>query len=378
MDFAFTEEQDMFRDALARLLREQYTFDTRRAVTGSESGWRPEFWAQLGEMGMLAAPFSEEDGGFGGGAVETMIIMEELGKAIAVEPFLPSIVCGGGFLKHGGSADQKAEYLPGVVSGERVLAFAHGEPGGRYDLGHVTTSAKADGSGFVLNGHKAVVIGAPWASDLIVTARTAGGPRDAAGISVFIVAKDTPGITTRDYATVDGRRASDVYFENVAIGGDALIGELDNGLPLIEHIADEAVAALCAEACGAMEVTRLTTLDYAKQRKQFGKAIGEFQVLQHRMADMFIETQQAISMAYLATIKLGDPAAERQKAVSAAKVRIGQAATFVGQAAIQIHGGMGMTDELAVGSYFKRLSILTQEFGDIDHHMRRHIRLNRG
>ena len=374
MDFDFTDEQNMVRDGISRLIREQYDFDTRRNVIASDTGWRPELWAQLAELGMLAAPFSEEDGGFGG-ATESMIIMEEFGKGLAVEPFIPSVVCGGGFLKHGGSAAQREEYIGGIISGEMVFAFAYAEPRGRYDLANLETTAKADGGDYMLNGHKAVVIGAPWATHFVVTARTSGGQTDKDGISVFVVDKAAQGVSTRDYATVDGRRASEVYFENVKLTGDALIGEADNGLPLIEKVVDEATAAVCAEAVGAMKVTNETTLDYSRQRKQFGVPIGSFQVLQHRMADMLMEYEQSVSMMYLATIKLDEDDATRKKNVSAAKVRIGQAARFIGQSAIQTHGGMGMTDELAVGSYFKRLSIIESEFGSVDHHMRRHIAL---
>ncbi|GAB5487279.1 MAG: acyl-CoA dehydrogenase family protein [Parasphingorhabdus sp.] len=377
MDFEFTDEQNMVRDGISRLIREEYDFDTRREVVASDSGWRPELWAQLAELGMLAAPFSEADGGFGG-ATEAMIIMEEFGKGLAVEPFIPSVVCAGGFLKHGGNEAQREEYIGGIISGEKVFAFAYAEPRGRYDLANLETSAKADGGDYVINGHKAVVVGAPWATHLVVTARTSGGQTDANGISVFVVAKDADGVSTRDYATVDGRRASEVYFENVKVSGDALIGEADNGLPLIEQVVDEATAAVCAEATGAMKITNETTLDYSRQRKQFGVAIGSFQVLQHRMADMLMEYEQAVSMTYLATIKLDEDAVERKKNVSSAKVKIGQAARFIGQAAIQTHGGMGMTDELAVGSYFKRLSIFESEFGSVDHHMRRHIKLVAG
>ncbi len=376
MDFEFTDEQNMVRDGISRLVREQYDYDTRREVIASEAGWRPELWAQLAELGMLAAPFGEEDGGFGG-ATEAMIIMEEFGRGLAIEPFIPTVVCAGGFLKHGGSAAQREEYIGGIISGEMVFAFACAEPRGRYDLADLQTTAKKDGGDYVLNGHKAVVIGAPWASHLIVTARTSGDQRDDGGISVFLVAGDADGVSRRDYATVDGRRASEVYFENVKIPADALIGEADNGLPLIEKVVDEATAAVCAEATGAMKVTNEMTLDYSRQRKQFGTPIGSFQVLQHRMADMLMEHEQSVSMMYLATIKLDEESdAERKKAVSAAKVRIGQSSRFIGQAAIQTHGGMGMTDELAVGSYFKRLSIVEGEFGSVDHHLRRHMKLS--
>ena len=341
----------------------------------SEAGWRPAIWAQLAELGILGMPFSEEDGGFGGGAIDAMVVMEEFGKGLVVEPFVPSVVCGGGFFKHAGSAAHKEEHLAGIMSGEQIFAFAWAEPKGRYNLADLETTARKDGAGFVLNGHKSVVIGAPWATHFVVTARTAGGRRDASGVSAFCVRKDAPGVITRDYPTVDGRRASEVYFENVALGPEHVIGELDGALPLIELVADEATAALCAEACGAMGVAHAQTVEYSRTRKQFGVAIGKFQVLQHRMVDMFMEHEQSISMTYMATLKLGEPAIERKKAVSAAKVRIGQAGRFVGQQAVQIHGGMGMTDELAVGHYFKRLTMIDSEFGGVDHHMKRYTDL---
>jgi len=376
MDFNFTEEQNMVRDGLSRLIREDYDYDTRRDVINSDSGWRPQFWSQLAELGMLAAPFSEEDGGFGGGAVETMLVMEEFGKGLVVEPYVPSVVCAGGFLRDGANAAQKEEYLSALIGGEKIFAFAYAEPKGRYDLAYLETNAKKDGGDYVLNGHKAVVVGAPWATHFIVTARTGGDVADASGISIFIVARDADGVTMRDYGTVDGKRASEVYFENVKLSADALIGEADNGLPLIEKIVDEATVAICAEAYGAMKTAQEMTVEYSRQRKQFGVAIGSFQVLQHRMVDMYVEYEQSVSMTYMATIRLSEEEKARKLAVSAAKARVGQAARFVGQAAIQTHGGMGMTDEMAIGSYFKRLSIFEGEFGNVDHHLKRHIALS--
>ncbi len=378
MDFNFTEEQGMIRDSLARLIREKYDFETRTGIVNSDAGWSPEMWAQFAELGLLMAPFSEDDGGLGGGPIDSMIIMEEFGKGLVVEPFIPSVVCGGGFLKHGGSAAQKEEHLAAIMGAESTFAFAYAEPRGRYNLADLETTAKKDGAGYVLNGHKAVVIGAPWADKLVVTARTSGDRRDEGGISVFIVDKGAKGVTTRDYPTVDGRRASEVYFENVSVGADALIGEADNGLGLIEQVVDEAISATCAEAMGAMGVAHAMTVEYSRQRKQFGTPIGKFQVLQHRMVDMFMEHEQSISMTYMATLKLDEDAVTRQKAASAAKVRIGQAGRFVGQEAIQIHGGMGMTDELAVGHYFKRLTMIDSEFGNVDHHLRRYTTLSAG
>ena len=253
-----------------------------------------------------------------------------------------------------------------------MLAFAFAEPQGRYNLADLAVTAKKSGAGYTLNGHKAVVIGAPWADTLIVTARTAGGQRDAKGVSVFIVDKKTKGISCRDYPTVDGLRASEITFENVAVGADALIGEVDNGLPLVERVVDEGIAALSAEAIGSMKVLNDMTVEYCKTRKQFGVPIGKFQVLQHRMVDMFMNYEQSVSITYMVTLKLNEDAAERRKAASAAKVQIGKAGRFIGQQAVQLHGGMGMTDELAVGHYFKRLTMIDTMFGNVDHHLRRY------
>ena len=377
MDFSFTEEQSMLRDTVASYLADTYSFEARRAVVGKEPGWNPAVWKAFAEeLGILGAPFSEELGGLGGGPIENMIVMEELGKALVVEPYLGTVVIGGGFLKHSGSA-QAADLIGEIIAGTATFAFAYAEPQGRYNLADLKTTAKKDGDGYVLNGAKAVVVGAPWASHLIVTARTSGGQRDAQGISAFIVPKDAAGVSTRDYPTVDGGRASEVTLENVKVGADALLGPEGQGLPLIEKVVDEAIAAVCAEACGVMRRLHEGTLEYTKQRKQFGAPLSSFQVLQHRMVDMFIQLEQSISMTYMATIKLSDDA-ERSKAASAAKVQIGKACRFVGQQAIQLHGGMGMTDEMAIGHYFKRATLIEGLFGNVDHHLSRYEFLSLG
>ncbi len=378
MDFNFTSEQDMLRDSIARMLREQYDFETRRKVAKSDTGWRPAVWSQFAEMGLLGAPFSEADGGFGGGPVESMIVMEEFGKGLVIEPFLQTVVVAGGFLKHAGTAAQKEDHLAAIIGGERIFGFAYAEPKGRYNLNDLTTTAKKDGAGYVLNGHKAVALGTPMASHLVVTARTSGGQRDAGGVTVFIVPKSAKGVITRDYPTVDGLRASEVYFENVSVGADAVVGPVDGGLPLIEKVVDEAIAALCAEAVGCMSVLNTATLEYSKTRKQFGVTIGSFQVLQHRMADMFMAYEQSVSMAYMVTLKLGEADKARKMAASAAKVQIGKAGRLVSQDAVQIHGGMGMTDELNVGHYFKRLTMIESQFGNTDWHLRRFTELSGG
>ena len=374
MDFSFTEEQSMLRDTVASYLADHYSFDQRKAALGKEPGWSPAIWKAFAEeLGILGAPFSEELGGLGGGAVENMIVMEEFGKALVVEPYLGTVVIAGGFLKHSGHA-KAAELIGQIISGDAIFAFAYAEPQGRYNLADLKTTAKKDGASWVLNGHKAVVIGAPYATHLIVTARTDGGQRDTTGVSVFIVPKDAAGVTTRDYPTVDGFRASEVYLENVKVDADAIVGPAGQALPLVETVVDEAIAATCAEACGVLRKLHEGTLEYTKQRKQFGQPISSFQVLQHRMVDMFIGVEQSISMTYMATIKLDS--AERSKSASAAKVQIGKACKFVGQNAIQLHGGMGMTDEMAIGHYFKRATMIEGQFGSVDHHLRRYESLS--
>ena len=377
MDFSFTEEQSMLRDTVASYLADNYGFDQRRATLAKDPHWSPATWKAFAEeLGILGAPFSEDLGGLVGGPIENMIVMEEFGKGLVIEPYLGTVVLGGGFLKHGGGA-QAGELIGAIIEGKAVFAFAYAEPQGRYNLADLTTTAKKDGAGFVLNGRKAVVVGASWATHLVVTARTSGGQRDQQGVSVFIVPKDAAGVTTRDYPTVDGFRASEVTLENVAVDASALVGPEGQAMPLIETVLDEAIAATCAEACGVLRKLHEGTLEYTKQRKQFGQPISQFQVLQHRMVDMFIQVEQSISMTYMATIKLGD-AKESSKAAAAAKVQIGKACKFVGQNAIQLHGGMGMTDEMAIGHYFKRATMIESAFGSTDHHLARYEFLSLG
>lgn len=374
MNFDYTDEQNMLRDSIAKWAQGQYDFDKRREALKNEDAWKTN-WATFAELGLLAAPLPEDFGGLGGGAIDISVVTEEFGKALVVEPYVPTVVLGGGALNYGGNAAQKEEHLNAIAAGERVIAFAQAEPKSRWTLHDVATTAKKDGAGWVLNGHKAVVIGAPQADHLLVSARTGGGQRDAKGISLFLVPKDAKGISTRDYPTMDGSRAAEVYFENVSVGAANLIGETDNALGLIEHIVDDANAAYNHEAVGCMRMMVSSTQEYAKTRKQFGRAIAEFQVLQHRMVDMFMAAEESYSMALRATIKVSDDA-ERARAVSAAKVSIGKHGRFVGQAAVQIHGGMGVTDEMRVGHYFKRVTMLDATFGNVDSHLKRYTALS--
>ncbi len=376
MNFDYSDEQNMLRDSIAKWAAGQYDFDKRRAALASEDGWRKN-WASFAELGLLAAPLPEAYGGLGGGAVDIGVVCEEFGKALVVEPYVAAVVIAASALNAAGSEAQKEEHLNAIAAGERVIAFAQAEPKSRWSLNDVSTSAKKDGAGYVLNGHKAVVLGAPQADHLLVSARTGGGQRDAKGVSLFLVPKAAKGVSTREYPTMDGTRAAEIYFENVALGAEHLIGAAGEALPLIERIVDEANTAYAHEAVGCMRMMTDLTREYAKQRKQFGRAIADFQVLQHRMVDMFMATEESVSMALLATIKLGESATERAKAVSAAKVSIGRAARFVGQAAVQIHGGMGVTDEMRVGHYFKRTTMIDSTFGNVDYHLKRYTGLTR-
>jgi alkylation response protein AidB-like acyl-CoA dehydrogenase len=374
MDFSFTEEQRLLQNSVSRYLADNHTYEAWRKFTRGEVGRDPAHWRQFAELGLLAAPLPEEYGGLGGGALETMIVMKEFGRALVIEPYVATVIVAGGLLARCGTASQREKWLPGIAAGEVVLAFAGAEPNGRYNSAAVATSAKKRGSGYVLNGHKAVVIGAPWADALVVTARTSGGPRDAAGISLFLVDRRAAGVSSRDFPTVDGGRASEITFENVEVPAERLIGAADEGLALIEQAVDEAIIAHCAEAVGLMSALHEQTVAYAKTRKQFGQPIGKFQVLQHRMVDMFVALEQAVSITLMATLKRESE--ERAAAAAAAKVAVGKAARFVGQQAIQIHGGMGMTDELAAGHYFKRLTLFDTLYGSSDHHLGRYAALS--
>ena len=372
MDFTYTETQGMIRDTLSRFLADSYSFDARQKMINSVTGRDPGIWSALAtELGMLSAPFSEDHGGLGGGHLENALIMEEMGKVMAIEPYLQTVVIGGGALKAVGGAQADA-IIPGIIAGETTIAFAYAEPQGRYDLTNLRTTAKADGAGYILNGHKGVVYCAPWATYLLVTARTGGSHRERAGVDLFLIDANLSGIVRRDYPTVDGNRASEIYFENVAIPGDALLA---GGIDLIEQIVDQATVAVCAEATGVMAKLHEGTLDYAKQRQQFGQPIARFQVLQHRMVDMFMEVEQAKSMTLYATLHLDKPASERMAAVSQAKAKVSRGAQFVGQNAIQTHGGIGITQELAIGHYFKRATMIESQFGSSDYHYERFERI---
>src|ERR1700736_4597456 len=372
MDFDLSEEQRLLKESVDGLLRTSYDFDARKKYMAERGGWSKSVWGKLAEQGLLGLPFSEDDGGFGAGAVETMIVMEALGKALVLEPYLATVVIAGAFLRHGGSAAQKAAHIPSIIDGAKTFAFAQLEKNSRYDLNDVATSAKKKGGGWVIDGEKFVVINGENADTLVVTARTKGGQRDKAGIGVFLVPGNAKGIAKKTYPTQDGLHAADITFTGVEVGNNAVIGDPENGLPLIERVVDEARIAMCAEAVGAMDESLKATVEYLKTRKQFGVPIGSFQPLQHRAADMFVALEQARSMSMFATMASDfDDAKERATAVAAAKVQIGKSGKFIGQQSIQLHGGIGMTMEARIGHYFKRLTMIENTFGDTDYHLRR-------
>lgn len=368
MQFAFTDEQKLLAESVARFVTKDYAFESRRKVMAGDEGWGRDTWNKFAELGWLAAPFTEEQGGLGGGPVEAAIVMEGFGKGLVLEPYLPTVVLGGGLLAAGGRRD----LLAALIEGKLQASLAWVEPKARFDLAHVETRAARTNGGFALSGRKGVAFNAAAADWIIVPARTAGGTNDKQGITLFLVPKGAKGLALRPYRTVDGARAAEVTLDSVTLGPDAVLGEVDWGHPLLEAAIDRGIAAVCAEAAGIMAHIVATTRDYLKTRKQFGVPLASFQVLQHRSVDMYVLAEQAASMAYRAAV-LADARepADRARAVSAAKAWIGKAGRKVGQDAIQMHGGMGMTDEMPVSHYFKRLTMIDTLFGDYRFHRRR-------
>ena len=377
MNFDLNEEQRLLAESVGRFLDNTYGFEDRKKVIQSESGGSDAVWKQLAEMGVLSIPFSEAAGGIGGGAVDLMSAMQSIGKALLVEPVLATVLAGR-LIDCAGSAAQQGEVLTGVIDGSRKLAFAHTEDGARYRLSHVAATATKTADGWTLSGLKRVVLGAPLADMLVVTARTSGSAGDAQGVSMFLVASGAKGVSMTAYRTLDNQRAADVKLDAVAVRADALLGTEGAAMPVVEEAVDFATALLCAEAVGAMQFANDTTLEYLKTRKQFGAPIGSFQALQHRMVEMFVTAEQSRSMTYLACSKVdasGDPS-ERSRIVSAAKIKIADACRQISQESIQLHGGMGMTEEMKVSHTFRRLTMIAQQFGDADAHLERFASLD--
>lgn len=372
MDFDFSEEQRLLKDGLERLMRDNYSFDDRRKYRTEKRGFSEAMWSRYAELGLLALPFAPEHGGLGGCAVETMIVMEAFGKALILEPYFATVVLAGGIVRHGASEAQSAELIPAIAGGRLKLAFAYAEPQSRYDLSNVETRATKDVDGWVLNGVKSLVLHGEEADKIVVSARTAGDNCDRDGIGLFLVDGKARGVVRRGYPTQDSLRAAEIRLENVPIRECDVIGDPAGAFPLISRVADEAIASLCAEAVGCLEEMHAITLAYLKTRTQFGRAIGSFQVLQHRAVDMLVELEQSRSMAMYATIMASEADANtREAAISAAKAQIGQSARLIGQHSIQLHGGIGMTMEYSIGHYYKHLTMTDTLFGDAYHHLER-------
>jgi len=368
MDFDLTDEQRLLKDSVDRLIADHYAFEQRKKHMAEPTGWSQTVWNQYAEIGLLGLPFEEAHGGFGGGAVETMIVMEAFGRGLVLEPYFATVILGGGLLRRAGSDAHRAALVPQIVAGKLKLAFAHIERQSRYDLADVGTTARKDGDGYVLDGAKSVVLHGDCADKLLVTARVSGDRRDRNGVGLFLVDAGATGVTRRGYPTQDGLRAAEVTLSGVRIAADAVLGT--DALPAIEHVVDEAIAALCAEAVGCMQAMHEATLEYLKTRQQFGRPIGSFQVLQHRSVDMLVALEQARSMAMFAAVMAAEEdSTERRRAIAAAKVQIGRSGRHVGQEAIQLHGGIGMTMEYMVGHYFKRMTMIDMLFGDADTHL---------
>lgn len=371
MNFDFTEEQGMLRDSVARFIQDDYDFDTRRGIVELEKGFSPEKWRTFAELGWLSIPFAEELGGFGGNAVDVMVVMEQLGRGLVVEPYLATVLLFGGLLQRGGTPAQQEAHIPAIIAGERLGAFAYLERQSRYELADVKTTAAADGDGYVLNGEKVVVFNGANADHLIVTARTAGEQSDGEGISLFLVAADAPGVERISYRMMDGQLVANLVFTGVKLDGDALVGEVDQALGLVNEIVMEANLALSAEALGIMGELNAKTLEYTRTREQFGVAIGSFQALQHRMVDTFMSCEQTRSLLYRAVCAMTDEEEDAATAIHALKVMVDKAGRHIFGEAIQLHGGMGMTDELDIGHYAKRLMMINTTFGNGDYHQAR-------
>jgi pimeloyl-CoA dehydrogenase small subunit len=372
MNFELSEEQQMLAETIKRFVATHYNFDARAKILASPAGHSEDVWAALAEMGLLGLPFDEAHGGVGGTTVDVMLVMEAIGEGLLVEPYLATVGLGGRFLARAGSKAQQERILPALIQGKHAMAFAHTEPGARYDLRQVGLRARRSGESWVLDGDKRMVLHGGGADTLVVSARTAGGDTDVTGITLFLVPRTAPGLSVKASRTIDGLRTADIQLTGVTVGPDAVLGREGEGFPVIEEVVDYATALLCAEAVGAIRYANEATLEYLKTRRQFGVPIGSFQALQHRMVEMMISYEQARSMACLACVKIDTAdAAERRRVISAAKIKIADACRHVSQEAVQLHGGMGMTEELKISHTFRRLTMLAQTFGDAEHHLER-------
>lgn len=368
MDFKLSDEQEMLARTVARYVEREYDIASRRKLAASPLGYSPQNWASLAELGLLSLNIPESDGGMGGGPIETMLVMEAFGRGLVVEPFLPTAVVSAALLARGASESTRASLFPSIAAGELKVCVGTNEPEGGFDLSHVATSARLDGTGWRISGRKCVVLGGDSADKFIIPARTAAELTDRSGVTLFLVDSKAPGLSARPFPTIDGMRCAEVQLKDVP--AQAVIGEVNEGYPLLEWAVDRGIAALCAEAVGAIEALLQTTAEYLKTRSQFGQPLARFQALQHRIADMFTALQQARAVAVLAAAEVDNPDRdERRRALATAKTLVGRAGRLVGELAIQLHGGMGMTDEMSVGLYFKRLRCIDMTWGDSDYHL---------
>jgi len=371
MDFSLNEVQMMLDDSVEKFISNDYDFDTRQKYAGSEQGFSPEVWQTFAELGWTAVPFSEDDGGFGGGPVELMVMMMRFGKGLVVEPYLANIVLAGGLLRRTADAIQKEKWLQPIIAGELQAALAFVEPQSRYDISNVAMTATTDGDGWKLNGCKGVVFNGGNADLLVVPARTSGEQCDEDGITLFAVAADSDGVTRNSYATVDGQQAAELKFDNVRVDDVARLGETGEGYAALDATLGDATLALCSEAVGIMQVMTDKTVEYSKNRMQFSVPIGSFQALQHRMVDMFTDCEQSYSLLIRAAMLASESSDEARRAISAIKYQVGTAGRRVGQEAVQIHGGMGVSWDMDIAHYFKRLTVIDQMLGNADWHLDR-------
>ena len=376
MDFSISEEQAMLVDSVAKFIDNDYDFETRQKIAASDDGYSKELWQTFAELGWTAVPFSEDDGGLGGGPVELMLMMEQFGRGLVVEPFLANIVLAGGIIRHVATPQQKQQWLTPLIAGELQAALAFAEPQARFNPADVATSARAAGTGYVLNGHKTLVLNGGAAELILVPARTSGKRRDRSGITLFAVNADASGITRKAYKTVDGQQGAEILLADVRVDAAAMLGEPDNGLETLEKAIEEATLAVCAEAVGIIRAMQDKTVEYVKSRVQFGVPIGTFQALQHRLVETLIACEQTYSLLLWTAMTNASGDSEASKAVSALKYQVGTAAVHVAREAVQLHGGMGVTWELDIAHFFKRLTAIEMLFGNADYHLDRYVALS--
>ena len=369
MNFELSEEQKMIQQSVERFVQENYDLTNRVKISSEDPGYSKEYWSSMADLGWLGLAFDEEDGGFGGNQIDTLVLMEQFGKGLVLEPFLANIVLGGGIIKRAASPAIKESIIPSLMEGKLQITLAYAEEQSRFDIEDVATAAREEDGGFIINGKKSMVLNAESADKIIVVTRTSGSQVDENGISLFIVDASSEGVERQNFPTVDGLRASEITFEDVKVSSEALVGEKDKGFKILQAVVNDAILALSAEAVGAMEVLYKDTVEYTQQREQFDHALSDFQVLQHRMVDMFMEYEQCKSLLFRATLETVEDPDLAQRTVHALKHLIGKSGIFVGESAVQLHGGMGVTEELRVGHFFKRLLVIDSQFGNADFHL---------